>query len=182
MTAPATEIEEAIDNLDWRIRRLKIEYDRFFNGALDRPPDQFRQSINGDIQALRTVHIKDFSLRFRLTNLEARFNTYCVLFHRRIQEMEEGTLFERRSTSAPREVFDPLGGIVIDETPARGAVQALFDEVYANDNDRSDANFTRFHTYLLQQVTNIRQKTGCMSVKFRVESKDGKTKLKAKPV
>ena len=96
--------------------------------------------------------------------------------------MEEGTLFERRSTSAPREVFDPLGGIVIDETPARGAVQALYDEVYANDKDRSDANFTRFHTYLLQQVTDIRQKTGCMGVKFRVESKDGKTKLKAKPV
>jgi hypothetical protein len=182
MPVDTTEIEESIDNLDLRIRRLKIEYDRFFNGALDRPPEQFRQSINGDIQALRTVHIKDFSLRFRLTNLEARFNTYCVLFHRRIQEMEEGTLLERRSTSLPREVFDPRGGIVIDETPARGAVQALFDEVYANDKERSDANFTRFHTYLLQQVTNIRQKTGCTGVKFRVESKDGKPKLKAKPV
>lgn len=177
-----TEVEEAIDNLDLRIRRLKIEYDRFFNGALDRPPEQFRQSINGDIQALRTVHIKDFSLRFRLTNLEARFNTYCVLFHRRIQEMEEGTLLERRASTVQQQTFDPLGGIVLDETPARGAVQALFDEVYANDKDRSDANFTRFQTYLLQQVTNLRQKTGCTGVKFRVESKDGKTKLKAKPV
>jgi len=182
MPPPATDLEEAIDNLDLKIRRLKIEYDRFFNGALDRPPEQFRQSINADIQALRTVHIKDFPLRFRLTNLEARFNTYAVLFHRRIQEMEEGSLLERRSTGGPRQVFDPRGGIVIDETPPRGAVQALFNEVYAVDKDRSDANFTRFHTYLLQQVTNIRQKTGCKGVKFRVESTGGKTKLKAKPV
>jgi hypothetical protein len=182
MPTPATEIEEAVDNLDLKIRRLKIEYDRFFNGGLDRPPEQFRQTINADIQALRTVHIKDFSLRFRLTNLEARFNTYSVLFHRRIQEMEEGSMLERRSASGPRQVFDPRGGIVIDETPPRGAVKALFDEVYADDKDRSDANFTRFHTYLLQQVTNIRQKTGCMGVKFRVESTDGKTKLKARPV
>jgi hypothetical protein len=182
MPVDTTDIEESIDYLDLRIRRLKIEYDRFFNGALDRPPEQFRQSINGDIQALRTVHIKDFSLRFRLTNLEARFNTYCVLFHRRIQEMEEGSLIERRTTTGPRESFDPLGGIVLDETPARGAVRALFDEVYADEKDRSDANFTRFQTYLLQQVTTIRQKTGCTGVKFRVESKEGKTKLKAKPV
>ncbi len=96
--------------------------------------------------------------------------------------MEEGSLLERRTTGGPRQVFDPRGGIVIDETPPRGAVQALFDEVYVDDKDRSDANFTRFHTYLLQQVTNIRQKTGCMGVKFRVESTGGKTKLKAKPV
>jgi len=32
------DIEEAIDNLDLRIRRLKIEYDRFFSGALETPP------------------------------------------------------------------------------------------------------------------------------------------------
>jgi hypothetical protein len=178
MPIEPTEIEDAIDNLDLRIRRLKIEYDRFFNGALDRPPEQFRQSINGDIQALRTVHIKDFSLRFRLTNLEARFNTYCVLFHRRIQEMEEGTLLERRSSAGPRETFDPLGGIVLDETPARGAVQALFDEVYANDNDRSDANFTRFQTYLLQQVTNIRQKQVSSRVQGREDETEGEARVK----
>jgi hypothetical protein len=182
MAIKFTEIEEAIDHLELRIRRLKIEYDRFFNGALDRPPEQFRQSINADIQALRTVHIKDFSLRFRLTNLEARFNTFLVLFHRRLQDMEEGSLLERRAAIAPRETFDPRKGIVLDETPAKGAVQALYDEVYPGDQKQTEADFVRFQTYLLQQVTNIRRKTGCSSVKFRVESKDGKTKLKAKPV
>lgn len=177
-----SEIEEAIDRLEQRIRRLKIEYDRFFNGSLDRPPEQFRQSINSDIHELRSVHIKEFTLRFRLTNLEARFNAFCVLFHRRLQEMEEGTLLERRRAGHLQETFDPRGGIFIDETPAPGAVQALFDEVYDQQNDGSEIDFTRFQNYLLQQVTNIRQRTGCTGVKFRVESKDGKTTLKAKPV
>ncbi len=175
------DIEEAIDNLDLRIRRLKIEYDRFFSGALETPPERMRQSINSKIHELRSHHIKSFTLRFRLTNLEARFNTFCVLFHRRLRVQEEGSPEQRRGDIPRSESFNPRNGILIDETPAREAIQALYNELYRSE-DQPQADYHRFQTYLLQQVSKIRQRTGCSQVQFRVHTEGGKTKLKAKPV
>jgi hypothetical protein len=39
-----------------------------------------------------------------------------------------------------------------------------------------------FRGYLQKQMTQIRDKTGCDAVQFRVVNEDGKVKLKAKPV
>ena len=74
------EPEEAIQRLANDIRRLKIDFDRFFNGAVKIPPEQLRKRIRDQLQDLRSIHIRSVGLRFRLNNLEARFNTFSVLF------------------------------------------------------------------------------------------------------
>ena len=78
--------------------------------------------------------------------------------------------------------YDPYQGIVVGETPPPEAIQALYRELYDDDASRAQANFKRFHTYLLGQMAAIRERSGCDEVKFRVATEGGKVKLKAKPV
>ena len=41
--------------------------------------------------------------------------------------------------------------------------------------------FDSFQSYLKKQASQIRKKTGCEQVRFRIASEDGQLKLKAKP-
>ena len=68
------------------------------------------------------------------------------------------------------------------EAPPAEAIQALYRELYEDDTPTAEANFRKFHTYLLGQMATIRERSGCHEVKFRVANEDGKLKLKAKPV
>ena len=173
------EVEDAIDKLELSLQRLKIDYERFFSGNLKTPPEQLRQNINFQIHALRSRHIRSFALRFRLSNLEARFNTFTVLFGRRLRELEQGLRDQQASSAEDR--IDAREGIVLGKKPEPGAVEALYQELCRAQKVEPD-NLEHFKTYLGKQLDTIRSKTGCSQVQFRVSSEGGKIKLKAKPI
>jgi hypothetical protein len=174
-------VEELLMRLDQDIRRFQIDFERFFTGNLPMPPEQLRIMVQNQIKELRTVHMKAVAHRFRYNGLEAKFNALLVLFNRRLREYELG-----RKTKRPLEsqgpVHDPIKGVVIDDQPAVAAVQALFNGLYADSDRGPRADFDKFQTYLNKQVAQIRDKTGCDEVSFRVASEKGKLKLKARPV
>ena len=173
------EDEEAIDRLEHDLRRLKIDFERFFSGGLKTPPEQLRQSVSTQINAMRSRHIRTFALRFRLHNLEARFHIFSVLFSRRLQELEAGT--GRRARPEVREV-DPHDGIVFDDKPDPEAVAVLYRELCRAREVAPATDLAQFQSYLTSQITQIRKKTGCTHVRFRIASEGDKVKLKAKPL
>ena len=173
------EAEEAIDRLDRDIRRLKIDFERFFNGNLKVPPELLRQSISTQIQELRSRHIRTFALRFRVNNLEARFHIFSVFFARRLRAMEWGAGGAASSATAG---FDPREGVILGENPEPEAVRALYRELCRARQAAPAADFTQFQAYLAKRVAQIRSKTGCSHVRFRIASEGGRVKLKAKPV
>jgi hypothetical protein len=172
------EVEDAIDKLELSLQRLKIDFERFFSGNLKAPPEQLRQNINFQIHSLRSRYIRSFALRFRLNNLEARFNTFSVLFGRRLRELEQGS---GRQPAGAKSRADARAGIVLGEKQEPGAVEALYQELCRAQRIEPE-NLEHFRTYLGKQVETIRSKTGCSEVQFRISSKDGKVKLKAKPI
>ncbi len=177
------EIQTSIDRLDQDIKQLKIDFERFFNGDLHIPPEDFRQAVRQQIRKLRSVPIHALVDRFRVNTLEARFNTLNELFNRRLREREEGAaaMHSRLAPPTPQS-YDPYKGIVVGEAPPPEAIQALYRELYDDDTPTAEANFRKFHTYLLGQMAVIRERSGCDEVKFRIATEDGETKLKAKPV
>jgi hypothetical protein len=175
------DIRTAIDRLDHDIQQLKIDFERFFNGGLPMPPEEFRQAVRGQIRTLRTKPIHALVDRFRINTLEARFNTLNELFNRRLRDREEGVATRAAATPTARR-YDPYQGIVVGASPPSEAIQALYEELYRSDKPAPPANFNRFESYLLRQMAEIRDRTGCTEVKFRVASEGGKLKLKAKPV
>ena len=177
------QIQASIERLDQDIRQLKIEFERYFNGSLPIPPEDFRQAVRHQIQALRVTPMPALVDRFRLSTLEARFNTLNELFNRRLREREEGLAPApgRPAPTTPRR-YDPYKGIVVGESPPQEAIKALYQELYDDDTPSAAANFAKFHTYLLGQMATIRERSGCEEVSFRIATEGGELKLKAKPV
>ena len=175
------DLDELLFKLDRDIKRYRIDFERFFSGNLPIPPDQLRIQIQDQIKFLRSERIKAVAHRFRLNGLEAKFNALAVLFNRRLRDFELGTKATKPEKGSPDPGFDPAEGIVVDERPSSDAVRALFEGLYAESNRTLKTDFDSFQRYLSKQARQIREKTGCSQVRFRIASEGGKLKLKAKP-
>jgi hypothetical protein len=178
----ATTLGEEIDLLAKALQQLKIDFERFFAGALPFPPDELRGKVQLQIRALRGISSASAVDSFRLSDLEARYNSYNELFSRRLRDNEEG---RRRvgmpppSQQAPR--FDARQGILVANEAAPQAIEALYQGLVAG-GDAPRFDLASFGSYITRQASAIRQKTGCASVQFRLVEEEGKLKLKARPV
>lgn len=170
-------LEPQLDRLAAELRRLRIEFERFFNGALDVPPDELHRSISAELARLRRSEGQSVADRFRLGTLEAQLATYGELYGRRLREREEGG----RRTPAAATPSAADRGIVCGETAEPEAAAALY-QVLARSGQAPKFDLQTFQLYLDRQLTAIRAKTGCRRVRFRVIDEDGQMKLKAKPV
>lgn len=172
--------DESLQTLDRDLKRFKIDFERFFSGNLATPPDQLRQNIQKKIHLLRMERLRTVAQRFQLNTMEARFNTLCVQFNRRLREQEEGG-GAREATVTREKKIDTSQGILIAESPDKKAVRALYDDLYGGSGRGKKTDFDSFQVYLEKQTAKIRSKTGCGQVRFRITSEDGELKLKAKP-
>lgn len=190
-SAPA--VSEAIDRLAAEIRQLRVDFERFFSGALPFPPDELRRRVQADLRQLRNVNAMTAVERFRLGDLEARHNSYDELFSRRLRDREEGRLRAGQAPvaspppQAPPPRYDPAAGIAIGASPDPRAVAALYEGLTTVGPAGGSAEGPRFDlasfgSYLQRQAAAIRDKTGCAEVQFRLAAEDGKLKLKARPV
>jgi hypothetical protein len=175
-------IAEALDQVDREIRALRIEFEKFFNGALHVPPEEMRTRVQVQIRNLRNMNITSSVEAFRLGDLESRFNSYNELFNRRLRDQEEGRKAGVRAAAPPpaERRFDPEKGVVVGTQMEAAAVEALYEGLAKNPGDGPRFDLESFRTYLGKQVAAIQQKTGCAEVQFRIASEDGKLKLKAR--
>ncbi len=173
---------QRIDQLDRQIRELRIEYERFLNGGLEVPPEAQRRQIAQELRALRTGDLKSVEDNFRLGNTEARFNSYCELFGRRVRAQEEGAIPAVSQRAVAALAADPDRGLVIDGAIAHEAAAALYRGLHRNAGAQPKFDLESFRTYLGRQVAAIREKTGCEQVLFRIAEEGGKLKLRAKPI
>ncbi len=174
---------EAFDRLDRDIKQLRIDFERFFSGALPLPPEELRGRVQAQLRHLRGLTQLTAVDNFRLGDLEARFNSYSELFNRRLRDLEEGRHLVVRpmAAAAPRR-FDPEQGIVFGDRIDPEGVEALYQGLAAAPGDAPRFDLDSFQTYVTRQVSAIRDKTGCSLVQFRLAMEDGKVKLKARPV
>lgn len=180
---PIPGIGEALDQLSNDIQKLRVDFERFFNGALPFPPDELRGRVQAQIRHLRTLSLQSAVDNFRLGDLEARFTSYNELFNRRVRDQEEGRHAAARPVPPPQpKRYDPEKGIVFGERVDPEAAEALYQGLAASPGDAPRFDLDSFQTYLTKQVAAIREKTGCSQVQFRLAAEDGKLKLKARPV
>ena len=172
-----------LDRLEREIHNLKIEFDKFFNGARAIPPEELRTKIHTRLKLLRGRRMRTFADQFRLNTLETRLNVLNELWNRRTREIEQVAQRRRSATSSSAATsLDPVSGISLDGTANREEVEALYNELYSSSGRRKKTDFDSFRTYLDGQITQLREKTGCRQVQFRVSGEGSKLKLKAKPI
>jgi len=175
--------QEALDELDRQVRQLRIDFERYWNGALPFPPDDLRGRIQNQLKALRNVSMRSAVESFRMGDLEARFNSYNELWNRRVRDREEGRSQNHPpvTVAARPKLFDPEAGIVVAERVEPEAAEALYAAL-ARGPDGPKFDLASFRSYLERQTAALRGKTGCSAVLFRLAAEDGKLKLKARPV
>lgn len=179
--APA--LGEALDQLGRDIQQLRIDFERFFNGALPFPPEELRGRVQAQIRVLRGHKGASPVDSFRMGDLEARFNSYNELYNRRVRDAEEGRHPAARPVPPPpTRRYDPAQGIVLGDRVDPEAAEALYQGLVTAPGEAPRFDLDSFQTYLARQVSAIREKTGCSQVQFRLATEEGKVKLKARPV
>jgi len=193
--------DDELDKLEEDIRKVKNKYDQFFTGIQKMPPMTERRAVDVYIHEMNKQKMRDNARRFRFNQLVSRWNQYRELWGRKMREREEGPLeFKRRQAalSAPTEPPPRPSGSQSRVTSgdaetyvkvAQGTngeeVRQLFEQIQRENSRLGKANnvtFEQLSAMVQKQSEMVRARYNVSSVAFRVETVDGKVKLKAKPL
>jgi hypothetical protein len=78
-------VDQQLNRLEEDIRRLKIEFDIFFNGSTKRPPLEMRARLESQIKRMSDNRQLTFAQRYQLNTLIARFTSYRELWRRTLR-------------------------------------------------------------------------------------------------
>src|SRR5688572_20949412 len=192
--------DDELDKLEEDIRRLKNKYDQFFTGIIRTPPSFERHQIESYIHEMNKQKMRDNTRRFRFTTIMSRYNQFREMWGRKMREREEGPLdFRRRQAAmtaepapppppseARRGTSEPPDPYVRMTPGANGEqVRRLYDEIERENSKlgkASNLTIDQLAAMVQKQTDTIREKYHVSTVAFRVETVDGKVKLKAKPL
>lgn len=203
-------IDEELNLLDQQLRRLKIEYDMFFNNPTKRPPTDVEWKVVSLIRKFSDGTRMSFSQRYRYNEMAQRYAVYSDLWRKKMRIREEGcrrpqdALLSVRALGEERaETRRPVYGLSRaddkeeTETPSeyrfsvqcsgeaaeRAQIENLYKvltEAKQKSGEKTLGDVDSFAAFVQKKTSEIRKARGCDSVVYSVETQDGHVKLKAK--
>lgn len=83
------EIDHQLSRMEDDIRKLKIDFDIYFNGASKRPPLEAKARVDAFIKRLSDNRNLTFAQRYLLNTLVARFVSHRELWRRQLRAKGE---------------------------------------------------------------------------------------------
>src|SRR5919198_237308 len=83
-------IESMLIRLDEDLRKLKVEFDIFFNGGSKRPPYDTKNRVETLMKRLGDERKLTFAQRYQYNSSVARYTSFKELWRRTMQGREEG--------------------------------------------------------------------------------------------
>ena len=179
-------VDEQLARLEEDIRRLKVEFDIYFNGAAKRPPYDTKGRVETLIKRLADERTLTFAQRYHYNSLAARFSSFMQLWRRTMQEREEGRGPARRPAPPPAPEPQPQSATFVCSDPradvrtVRGLFEALVEARRRCGESAEDLSFARFHRMVAEKSEALKERAGCERVHFSVAVKDGRVEFKAK--
>ncbi len=172
-----------LDRLEAEMRRLKVEYDIFFNGGTVKPPMDTKNRVETMIKRLFDAKGLSFSQRFRYNSLVARYNVMRELWRKRTQEREESgrpptveAVLAARSLNVTIRCHDPK------KEPEK--VSEIYDYLIAAKRECgervSNLSFPMFQNFIMTRTTQIKEQLSSDAVDFIVAVENGKVKFTAR--
>jgi hypothetical protein len=171
-----------LDRLEAALKELKVEFEKFFNGAVRIPPESLKTSIEARFRRLRSRRLRLFADRFRLNGLEARFNSLNEMFNRRLREIEHGARSSEGHVKDKPPALDPFAGLELQGRNDSEAAELLYQELYRSSGRSRKVDFDTFQQFLGKQIESVQKKTGCSRVRMWVSGEGDELKLRAKPI
>jgi hypothetical protein len=200
-------IDEELNLLDSNLRRLKIEYEIFFNNPTKRPPTEIEWKVLNLLRKFSDGGKMNFSQRYRYNEMAQRYAIYSDLWRKKSRIREEGyrrpqdallsvqgvreeehmaahpVYGVHLATAAGTEEERPFTVQCSDATSEREKVETLYkalSDAKKKAGEPVSGNFDSFSSFVQKKTTQIRKQYGCHSVEYSVEVHDGHVKLKAK--
>jgi hypothetical protein len=199
-------IDEELGVLDSQLRRLKIEYEIYFNNPTKKPPTDIEWKVLSLLRKFSDGNRLSFSQRFRYNEIAQRYAIYSDLWRKKSRIREEGY---RRPQDAllsvqgvrPTEhepehkaygvkhggdaasADQPFSMECSDAKSERDQVEQLYKvltEAKKQAGEKVTGNFDSFTSFVQKKTAQIRKEYGCEKVVYAVEVQDGHVKLKAK--
>ncbi len=85
----AVEIDQKLSRLEDDIRKLKIDFDIYFNGATKRAPLEARARLESTIKRIADNRNLTFAQRYYFNTLVSRFTSYRELWRRTLKAKGE---------------------------------------------------------------------------------------------
>jgi hypothetical protein len=201
-------IDEEMNLLDQQLRRLKIEYEIFFNNPAKRPPADVEWKVLSLIRKYSDGSRMSFSQRFRYNEMAQRYAVQSDLWRKKMRIREEGYRrpqdamlsvqgvrpTEERETKH-RHVYGvgrhaeaaasdrPFSVYCSDAAVEREKVESLYKALTAakqKSGEKVSGSFDSFAAFVEKKTSQLRKEYGCDAVVYSVEMEDGQVKLKAK--
>jgi hypothetical protein len=180
----ANPIDEELDRLEYEMRRLKIEYDIFFNGGTSRPPLDTRGRVETTIKRLYDSRNLSFSQRFRYNGLVARYNVMRELWRRQTQEREESG----RPPTAEAQVATRASVAAIrfnDLSNEPEKISELYDNLLAAKRQCGERvgalTLETFSDFLRARAEQFRRELAADAIEFVVGVENGRVRFTARP-
>ena len=193
--------DEELNLLDQHLRRLKIEYEIYFNNPTKRPPTDIEWKALALLRKFSDGSRMNFSQRFRYNEMAQRYAIYSDLWRKKMRIREEGY---RRPQDAllsiqgvreeEHEAPHPVYGVHVarpftmqcsDATRERDKVESLYQALMEakkknGESVADNASLDSFTSFVKKKTDQIRKQSGCPAVEYSVEMQDGQVKLKAR--
>jgi len=184
--------DQDLATLDEWLRRLKVEYDIYFNGNRKRPPDDLRARVEKLIKKLVEAGDMSFSQRFRYNTLVGRYYVYRDLWRRTMMEREKSEEvakeaktancsddIEKAADQTPTEIQVSITNPEKEKDKVRQLYDALLQIRQIPDATSPGLSFEQFTKYISTQTDGIRVKYGCTSVVFKIRLEENAVRFTA---
>ena len=181
--------DEQLTRLEEDIRRLRIEFEIFFNGGSKRPPYDTKGRVETILKRLGDDRALTFAQRYRYNSLAARYNSFRELWRRTMQGREEGRdAVSAHRASARKEItepkIEPVSVVCLDAHHEIDLVKNLYNSLIEAKQHcgepTEDLSFPKFHRLIASKADGIKQQRGCDRVRFSVTVENGHVSFKAK--
>jgi hypothetical protein len=201
-------IDEELNLLDQQLRRLKIEYEIFFNNPAKRPPTDVEWKVLSLIRKFSDGNRMSFPQRYRYNEMAQRYAVQADLWRKKMRIREEGY---RRPQDAilsvqgvrPTEEHEskhptpyglshhngeasenrPFTVQCSDTSGERDKVESLYkalSDAKKKSGEKVSGSLDSFAAFVKKKTAEIRKEQKCDTVVYSVEVQDGQVKLKAK--
>jgi hypothetical protein len=181
-------VDDQLSRLEDDIRRLKIEFDTFFNGASKKPPYDTKGRVDTMIKRLGDDRTLTYAQRYRYNSLGSRYNAFRDLWRRTMQGREEGrdAGAAARVNAKQQAVADfKRADFVCDDAHkdvelVKNLYSALVEAKKVCGEPVENFSFPRFHRLIASQADGLKERLGCERVSFSIDVEGGRVSFKAR--
>lgn len=181
-------VDEQLKRLEEDIRRLKIEFDIYFNGASKRPPYDTKSRVETMLKRLGDDRTLSFAQRYLYNALTARYTSFRELWRRTMQGREEGrdaAAAARASARDEASQMEASATFVCDDAhkdvpTVKQLYDALIEAKMKCGEPTDDLSFPRFHHLIATKADKLKERLGCERVRFSIDVEGGRVSFKAK--